>query len=148
MDYEVTGPDGKIVVEGERERQADYVFSAPIVGEYSFCLSNVMSTFAEKLVDFDITSEHELLDKKLGEGSTAPSLMDASLDHINNQLLNIIKTQKYFRTRENRNFATVKSTENRIWYFAAGESLAILLMSVLQVSAIRYFFKTPSKPRI
>jgi hypothetical protein len=30
------------------------VFTAQSVGEYSFCFSNEMSTFAEKFVDFEI----------------------------------------------------------------------------------------------
>jgi emp24/gp25L/p24 family/GOLD len=43
------------VLDGERERQGDFVFTAQTAGEYSFCFSNDMSTFAEKLVDFEIT---------------------------------------------------------------------------------------------
>jgi len=31
------------------------VFTAQHAGEYSFCFSNDMSTFAEKIVDFEIT---------------------------------------------------------------------------------------------
>jgi hypothetical protein len=31
------------------------VFTAQQSGEYSFCFSNDMSTFAEKVVDFEIT---------------------------------------------------------------------------------------------
>ena len=37
-----------------KERQGDHVFTAQTVGEYRFCFSNEMSTFAEKLVDFEI----------------------------------------------------------------------------------------------
>jgi hypothetical protein len=43
------------VLDGEKERQGDFVFTAQTAGEYSFCFSNDMSTFAEKLVDFEIT---------------------------------------------------------------------------------------------
>lgn len=42
-------------MEGEKERQGDFVFTATQIGTYSFCFSNEMSTFAEKLVDFDIS---------------------------------------------------------------------------------------------
>ena len=37
-----------------KERQGDFVFTANEVGEYRFCFNNEMSTFAEKLVDFEI----------------------------------------------------------------------------------------------
>jgi emp24/gp25L/p24 family/GOLD len=41
-------------MEGTKERQGDYVFTANDVGQYRFCFDNVMSTFAEKMVDFEI----------------------------------------------------------------------------------------------
>jgi hypothetical protein len=56
----VWGPDkqpGKerVVLQGEKERQGDFVFTATEVGEYRFCFDNSMSHFAEKVVDFDIS---------------------------------------------------------------------------------------------
>lgn len=42
-------------MEGEKERQGDFVFTANEVGEYKFCFNNEMSTFAEKTVDFEIS---------------------------------------------------------------------------------------------
>ena len=55
VDYEVTGPDEKIVLDGQKERQGDFVFTAGREGEYKFCFNNGMSTFAEKFVDFEIS---------------------------------------------------------------------------------------------
>ncbi len=37
-----------------KERQVDSVFTAKETGEYRFCFNNEMSTFAEKMVDFEI----------------------------------------------------------------------------------------------
>lgn len=54
VDFAVTGPGGKVVLDGTKERQGDFVFTAQSVGEYSFCFNNEMSTFAEKMVDFEI----------------------------------------------------------------------------------------------
>lgn len=54
MDYSVTGPNEKVIMEGSKERQGDFVFTANDVGEYRFCFDNEMSTFAEKKVDFEI----------------------------------------------------------------------------------------------
>lgn len=55
VDYEVVGPNEKIMMDGQKERQGDFVFTATEVGEYRFCFNNEMSTFAEKFVDFEIT---------------------------------------------------------------------------------------------
>lgn len=54
VDYSVSAPGGKIVLDGTKERQGDFVFTAQSVGEYTFCFNNEMSTFAEKMVDFEI----------------------------------------------------------------------------------------------
>ncbi len=55
VDYEVTGPDERIVLDGNKERQGDFVFTANREGEYRFCFNNGMSTFADKFVDFEIS---------------------------------------------------------------------------------------------
>lgn len=143
LDFEVTGADGKVVLSGTKERQGDYVFSAPVVGEYSFCFSNVMSTFAEKLVDFDITVEHDLDKKNPLKGSEEDTKMNEALDKVGNGMGNIARSQKYFRTRENRNFATVKSTESRIFWFNVIISVLIVAMAGIQVSTVRMFFRAP-----
>lgn len=54
IDYTVVGPTQKVILEGEKERQGDYVFTATEAGEYRFCFSNDMSTVSEKTVDFEI----------------------------------------------------------------------------------------------
>lgn len=41
-------------MDGTKERQGDFVFTASETGEYRFCFNNEMSTFAEKFVDFEI----------------------------------------------------------------------------------------------
>lgn len=41
-------------MDGTKERQGDFVFTATDEGDYKFCFNNQMSTFAEKFVDFEI----------------------------------------------------------------------------------------------
>jgi Na+(H+)/acetate symporter ActP len=53
--------------------------------------------------------------------------------------------QKYFRTRENRNFSTVKSTEQRIFNFSLVEVCMMVGMAALQVLVVRFFFQGARK---
>ncbi|KAG2191922.1 hypothetical protein INT46_011649 [Mucor plumbeus] len=145
IDYDVKGPNGVSILNGEHERQGDFVFTANAYGEYSFCFSNDMSTFAEKLIDFEITVENEVRPnfQKDASGKEQPAKlteMEESLFRLSGSLTNIARTQKYFRTRENRNSATVISTEGRIFWFAFMESLAIISMACLQVFVVKNFF--------
>jgi hypothetical protein len=54
IDYQVFAPGDRIITEGHKERQGEFVFTANDLGEYRFCFSNEMSTFADKTVDFEI----------------------------------------------------------------------------------------------
>lgn len=57
----------------------------------------------------------------------------------------ISRNQKYFRTRENRNFATVSSTEKRIVNFSMIQILLVIAMGGLQVFVVRFFFQVRSR---
>ena len=54
VDYSVRGPSDNIIMENSKERQLDAVFTAKEVGEYKFCFDNEMSTYTDKMVDFEI----------------------------------------------------------------------------------------------
>ncbi|KAK4991692.1 hypothetical protein LTR50_001700 [Elasticomyces elasticus] len=147
IDYVVYGPSPtgseKIVLQGQKERQGDYVFTANEVGEYRFCFDNDMSTFADKMVDFEIAVENEpraSLPSKQGSTPEQTSALEESILKLSGQLSTVTRQQKYFRTRENRNFSTVRSTEKRIWNFSLIESVMMVGMALLQVFIVRTFF--------
>lgn len=90
-------PNEKVLLDGERERQGDYVFTANTVGEYSFCFENDMSTLTEKLIDFDIMVESEPRREapaKAGQISEHTSALEESIFRLNGMLMNIKRTQK------------------------------------------------------
>ncbi|KAG5921027.1 hypothetical protein E4U42_006001 [Claviceps africana] len=149
IDYIIEGPNNKVIMQGEKERQGDFVFTAQQAGEYSFCFMNDMSTFVEKLVDFEIAVENEVrmakLPSKPGTSPEQHSELEESAYKISAQLSAISRHQKYFRTRENRNFSTVTSTERRIVNFSIIQILLIVCMGALQVFVVRFFFKGARK---
>ncbi|KXX72791.1 Protein ERP3 [Madurella mycetomatis] len=148
IDYEVRGPNNKYIMEAQKERQGDFVFTAQEVGEYKFCFNNEMSTFAEKFVDFEIAVENEArvsLPAKQGSSPEQTSALEESLFKLSGQLSTITRNQKYFRTRENRNFSTVRSTEQRIINFSMVQILLVMCMAGLQVFIVRFFFQGARK---
>ncbi|TGO10972.1 hypothetical protein BTUL_0120g00090 [Botrytis tulipae] len=148
VDYEVVGPKERVIMKEEKERQGDFVFTATEVGEYRFCFNNQMSTFAEKFVDFEIAVENEpraSIPSKQGTTPEQTSALEESIFKLSGQLSTITRNQKYFRTRENRNFSTVRSTERRIFNFSVIESLMMMCMAALQVFIVRFFFQGARK---
>ena len=97
IDFEVKDPNEKVLIDGLRERQGDYVLTANTVGEYSFCFENDMSTLTEKLIDVDIMVENEPrrdAPAKPGQISEHTSALEESVYRLNGLLMNIKRTQK------------------------------------------------------
>lgn len=142
IDYTIKGPDGKIIVHEEKHRQGDYVFNAETVGEYEFCFSNQFSKMSEKVVDFEIHLETDFRAELPNTGTQHVEVEGIinSVGNIENKLNGISKTLQYYRTRNNRNQYTVKSTEKRILYFSIYEVALIVGMALLQVYVVQYFF--------
>ncbi|KIO22527.1 hypothetical protein M407DRAFT_245115 [Tulasnella calospora MUT 4182] len=148
IDFEVTAPDGKVLLEGKREKQGDYVFTANSVGEYTFCFENDMSTLTEKLIDFDIMVESEPRREaplKPGQISDKTSALEESIYRLRNQLTGIQRTQKYFHTRENRGMSLVQDTFSRMFWYAVLETSAIIGMAVFQVYVVQMFFTSTGR---
>merc|ERR1712070_1057592 len=148
INYAVYGPakePGKerVVLEGEKERQGDFFFPANEAGEYRFCFDNNMSTVSDKLVDFEIAVENEVrssLPQKAGATPEQLSGVEETILKLSGQVSTLVRQQKYFRTRENRNFSTVRSTEGRIFRFSLLESGLMVAMAALQVFIVKMFF--------
>ena len=78
---------------------------------------------------------------KQGTSPEQTSALEESIFKLSGQLSTITRNQKYFRTRENRNFSTVRSTERRIFNLSVIESLMMVAMACLQVFIVRFFFQ-------
>ncbi|KAJ3232452.1 hypothetical protein HDU81_002962 [Chytriomyces hyalinus] len=157
IDYEViSSTTGETVLSGTKEQTGDYVFSAPAIGEFKFCFFNLLSSFAEKKFDFEILAQHEIpsrnyqkdkdlkFEKPTDEATLAakPDMkpMETSIQNMHNHYGGIIRDLRYFRTRENRNFDTVKSTENRIFWFNITQNGIIILTAIVQIVVIQTLF--------
>ncbi|KAF8521134.1 emp24/gp25L/p24 family/GOLD-domain-containing protein, partial [Gautieria morchelliformis] len=143
IDFEVKDPNEKVLLDGLRERQGDYVFTANTVGEYAFCFENDMSTLTGKLIDIDIMVESEPrreASAKPGQISEHTSALEESIYKLSAMLQNIRRTQKHFHTRERRGFSVVESTQSRIFWYGVLETLVIIGMAVFQVYILQTFF--------
>lgn len=156
----------KTILSGTKERQGDFIFTATKTGEYRFCFANVFSTFSDKVVDFDISVgllpahrravgdrpsspltpaqvENEPranLPTKGGASVEQLSSVEETIMKLSGQVSTLNRQQKYFRTRENRNFSTVRSTEKRIFNMNVMETIFMIAMAGLQVFIVKMFF--------
>ncbi|KAH3661667.1 hypothetical protein OGAPHI_006517 [Ogataea philodendri] len=143
VDYTIKAPGGRILANEQKQRQGDYIFTADLIGEYEFCFSNEMSTFAEKVVDFEIKDNDEFkasLPNAPAE-NTAVEGMQASALRIEEKLGQLSNTLQYYKTRNNRNQSTVKSTESRIFWFSVFDVVLMCSMAAFQVLVVKFFFQ-------
>ncbi|CAF9927832.1 MAG: hypothetical protein GOMPHAMPRED_004518 [Gomphillus americanus] len=149
VDYQVAAPNDRVITEANKERQGDFVFTANEVGDYRVCFYNEISSSTEKMIDFELAAENESkyasLPQKQGTSPEQTSALEESIFRVSGQLSTISRNQKYFRTRENRNFSTVRSTEKRILNLNLIESGMMVLMAGLQVFIVRFFFNGARK---
>ncbi|KAJ3304202.1 hypothetical protein HDV03_003055 [Kappamyces sp. JEL0829] len=169
VDFDVTDPNVKVILSGQAERQGDFVLTANMVGEYTFCFSNTMSTFQEKFLDFDITVQHEVnaagmvksdLEEAVGsikktDKDKPPEAVTKTVENLKNglgdvasSLTSLYRIQRNIRTNEHRNHATVKATEGRIFWSAFLECVAMVAMAVGQVYVIQTFFAKSVRTRV
>lgn len=97
IDFDIKDPNNKVILEGLRERQGDYVLTGNTVGEYAFCFENDMSTLTEKLVDFDIMVESEPRREapaKPGKISEHTSALEESIFRLNGLFMGIKRSQQ------------------------------------------------------
>ena len=167
MDYDVMDPNNVPVLHGNTERQGDFAFTAQLAGEYSFCFSNSMSSFAAKVLDFDITVEHEsrfssgkyMSDLHAAVGSIAGKesqtaaekatlALESQIGFVAAEISSYERRQRDIRTREHRNIAAVKGLHDRIFWLAVFVSVVMLAMSILQVYVIQTFFSKGMRSRV
>lgn len=149
VDYTIKDPNERVLIDETKQRQGDFSFNAQTPGQYEFCFLNEMSTFAEKVIDFEIKYEGdsslEFRAQMPEQPNTKPiehvEAMKVTADSIDRQLDELKRALQYYRTRNNRNQATVQSTELRIYYFSVLEVLLMVGMAFLQITVVQLFFK-------
>lgn len=98
------------------------------------------------ICNFQVENESRAqLPSRQGASPEQTSNLEESIYKLSAQVSTISRNQKYFRTRENRNFSTVRSTERRIFNFSVIEGLMMVSMAALQVFVVRFFFQGARK---
>lgn len=152
INYTIKGPNQVLIVVEEKQRQGDYTFNAAETGEYEFCFDNEMSTFAEKVVDFEIKSEDESASGEIKADlpnapteNAAVAGMQLSVNKVERTLNLLEHSLNYYKTRNNRNQSTVKSTESRIFWFSIFDLGLMMAMAAFQVAVVKFFFQGSRK---
>lgn len=160
VDYEIFGPADKYtpILKRTKERQGEWSFYAEHRGEYAFCFEGGKAH--NKIVDLEIEYKCVRQDNDRSERRKARKeqrkLKDASanqlqeslensVDNIERKLYLLERNMQYYKTRNNRNHYTVRSTNRRVALFSIYGIFLVVGMSCAQVYMLQWFFKISRK---
>jgi len=149
IDVKITGPDEKVVYNGERESSNKYTFAAYMDGQYKYCFSNAMSTMTPKTVMFSMDIGEE--PKKEGEvGADGKPVADAGgkenkleemISELHTAMTGVKHEQEYMMIRDRIHRSISESTNSRVVIWAFFENLVIIAMTLGQVYYLKRIFE-------
>jgi hypothetical protein len=167
IDVRITGPDNKVIYQGDRESNGKYTFSTHTDGIYKYCFSNKMSTMTPKIVMFSMDVAETHLPGQPSTNSTADhNKLEEMINELSNALTAVKHEQEYMEVRErihrasmfldffkffiilenvwfdfNFNLQVNDNTNSRVVMWSVFEAAVLLTMTVGQVYYLKRFFE-------
>lgn len=139
INVKVTGPDGGVVYEEERQKEGTFAFVAMETGDYTLCFSNAMSTVTEKDVSFNVYVGTGLSSHGVAKEEHFTPLENAVVG-LAEGLRKVRNEQKYIKFRERACFKTAQSTGSRVLWWSILQAVAVVAVGVWQTLYVRGLF--------
>lgn len=140
VDVLVEGPSRQILYREVKQQYGQFTFTPETSGTYQVCFSNEFSTFSHKLIymDFQVGDDTPL--PGIGEHLTAMTQMESSASTVHENLNSVIDYQTHHRLREAQGRKRAEEMNERVLFWAVGETLGILVITIGQVMILKNFF--------
>lgn len=140
VDVVVEGPGREILYREVKQQYGQFQFKPKAAGTYQVCFSNEFSTFSHKLVYMDLQVGAEAPLPGIGEHMTAMTQMESSSLKVHENLNNVLDYQTHHRLQEAKGRKRAEEINERVLYWAVGESIAIVGIGLAQVLILKNFF--------
>lgn len=140
IDVKITGPDGKVLYQGERESNGKYALAAYMDGGYTYCFSNAMSTMTPKIVMFSMDIG-EAAAAKPEDGAEHHNKLEDMIKEMATSLTSVKHEQEYMAVRDRIHRSINENTNSRVVMWAFFEALVLVAMTLGQVYYLKRFFE-------
>lgn len=143
IDIKITGPDGTVIYQGDRESSGKYAFAAHTTGVYTYCFSNQMSTMTPKNVMFrmEIGDAPKGTIGAVNEGEAGHMKIEDMIRELTGTLTGVKHEQEYMNVRDKIHRSINESTNFRVVLWSTFEAAVLLLMTAGQVYYLKRFFE-------
>uniref|UniRef100_A0A182J0L2 GOLD domain-containing protein n=1 Tax=Anopheles atroparvus TaxID=41427 RepID=A0A182J0L2_ANOAO len=143
IEVRISGPDQKVIYQGEKESSGKYTFSAYETGVYHYCFSNKMSTLTPKVVMFsmEIGEAPKGTVGAVNEGEAGHTKLEDMIRELSGTLTSIKHEQDYMHVRDRIHRSINESTNSRVVLWSFFEATVLIVMTVGQVYYLKRFFE-------
>lgn len=142
IDVKITGPDNKVIYQGDRETNGKYTFATHMDGIYKYCFSNKMSTMTPKIIMFSMDAAETVHENNHAANMTADhNKLEEMVTELSNALTGVKHEQEYMEVRERIHRAINDNTNSRVVMWSFFEAAVLLAMTVGQVYYLKRFFE-------
>ena len=146
VDAQVKSPNGKVLYKQSKMKGDRFVFETSR-GEYSFCFGNEFSTWAHKVVYFDLREE-ELSNLAVEAGNKRPFVKTAaetSCDGIHETLTSVVGFQRDYRLKESIGRHIAEGLNRIVSWWSVTQGCFIFLAGLGQVIMLKRFFSVKTE---
>lgn len=154
IDVEIKDPNNMLLHQEERSSSGKFTIEATMEGAYQFCFNNKRSSFAPKVIIFDIDKSDASTKKDLSQDSTpsADGKEDSEVNKlvtmINQLMMSTISARhdvRYLTARDRVHRRLSEKTNKTIMYWSGLEFLLLMTVTVGQVIYVKRFFEIRRK---
>lgn len=146
VDVHVGDPRDKIIYQGVKKQFDTYTWTPEDTGIYTICFSNEFSTFAHKLVYFDLQVGEEAPLPGTGDHLTAMTKMEQSASVVHESLNSVIEAQTHYRLNEAKGRKRAEDLNTRVMWWSIVETLFVITLGIGQVFILKNFFADKKSP--
>lgn len=140
VDMTLYDPRQSVLYQGVKKQFDTHQWTASLSGQYTFCFGNEFSTFAHKLVYFEIIVGDEDPLPSAQQGPTAMTKFEAAAANIHENLNSIFDAQTHYKLAEAKGRKRAEDLNHRVMWWSVFETGAVITIGLGQVWVLKSFF--------